>query len=61
MKVVLRRLPDTIGQVEIVEIDGKGDALPAGRPYVSEGEALKAASEFTGLSFDRLEAVYEGG
>jgi hypothetical protein len=59
MELVLRQIPDTIGQVEIVKIDGDSDCFPWGYPYVSEEDAVGAAAQIMGVQPRVFEIIYE--
>lgn len=61
MQIVLRKVAADPGHVEIVEVDGGTDKIPAATGYDSEAAAVRALAQYLGLvssEFDDI--VYRG-
>ena len=61
MKIVLRKVPETEGRIEIVAIDGSADKVPPSPSYESQEEAVHAAAQYLGILSDEFDEIVYGG
>ncbi len=57
MKIVLRKSAEIEDHVEIIEVDGDPNKVPATMTYESEEVAIRAVAQYLGIISDEIDEV----
>ena len=62
MAIVLKKIPDTLGQVEVIDVEGQPRWIPSDLHYVDEDAALAAIKQtmlLAGIPKSKVDSILE--